>query len=87
MNLRKPSLSEVVIFSRITGAALLIGGYIIGGLYIGHYLTEKGYPQIVFFISVLAGLAGAALSGIHEIRAVISLIRGRHHEKNGNLFR
>ena len=39
-----PQASDLIVFSRMVGAALLIGGYLLGGLYIGSSLTRKGYP-------------------------------------------
>ncbi|MGI6075244.1 MAG: hypothetical protein ACOYD9_02590 [Pyramidobacter sp.] len=69
------SMKDLMVFSRIVGAALLICGYLLAGLYAGRWCVAQGYPQWTLPLCLLVGLAAAALAGWHEIRSILAAIR------------
>ncbi|MGN0838807.1 MAG: hypothetical protein ACI4NN_06960 [Pyramidobacter sp.] len=77
------SLNDVIIFSRIAGAALLVCGYLVAGLYLGRWCLARGWPQWTLPLCLLAGLAAALLSGWHEIRSILAMIR-RNRGQDGS---
>lgn len=78
-----PQASDLIVFSRMVGAALLIGGYLLGGLYIGSSLTRKGHPGWTLPLCILGGLLCALFAGYREIKNVLALIRKTKGKKGG----
>lgn len=76
-----PKVKDVIIFSRIIGAALLVCGYLLAGLFIGRYFLKCGYPQWTLPLCLIAGLTGALLSGIHELKSILLIIRRDHQDR------
>ena len=60
-----PHVRDVIVFSRIVGAALLVCGYFL----------DRGYPQWTLPLCLIAGLIGALLSGVHELKSILAMIR------------
>ncbi len=73
-----PKLNDVVVFSRIVGAALLVCGWLVAGLFFSRWLTVNGYPSWTVPLSLLGGTVCALLAGWREIRSILAMIR-----KNG----
>lgn len=78
----RPQLNDVIVFSRIIGSALLVCGYLVAGLYMGRWCITKGYPQWTLPLCLLAGLAAALLSGWHEIRSILAMIRRNREQRS-----
>lgn len=70
-----PGVRDAVVFSRIVGAALLVCGYLLAGLFVGRYFLARGYPQWTLPLCLVAGLIGALLSGIRELKSILAMIR------------
>ncbi|MCI6260938.1 hypothetical protein FYJ74_07640 [Pyramidobacter sp. SM-530-WT-4B] len=70
-----PNVRDIIVFSRIVGAALLVCGYLLGGLFIGRCFLARGYPQWTLPLCLIAGLIGALLSGVYELKSILAMIR------------
>lgn len=77
-------VNDIIVFSRITGAALLVCGYLLVGLYIGRWLMANGYPSWCVPLALLFGLAAALMSGYLEIKSILKFIRKSRESSNHN---
>lgn len=68
-------LNDIIIFSRITGAALLVCGYLLVGLYISRWFMANAYPTWCVPLTLLFSLAVALFSGYQEIKSILKFIR------------
>ncbi|PIE55489.1 MAG: hypothetical protein CSA35_00630 [Dethiosulfovibrio peptidovorans] len=72
--MKQQIIDDIVLFSQIISLALLLGEYIISGLYIGKELSARGWPHW----SMLAGaLLGAFLGGGHAALGVRNVLQKR----------
>ncbi len=75
--MRRPRIADLVVFSRITGAALLVCGYLLAGLYLGRWCLRRGYPGWSMPACLIGGLAAALASGVREIKSVLAALQDR----------
>mgnify|MGYP000889669680 CR=1 FL=1 len=47
----------------------------LAGLFIGRYFLDRGYPQWTLPLCLVAGLVGALLSGVRELKSILAMIR------------
>ena len=80
--MKTPNVKDLVVFSRITGTALLVCGYLIAGLYLGRWCAAKGWPGWTTPLCLLIGLAAALLSGVRELKSILAMIRKDAGGKN-----
>ena len=71
----KNGMKDVIVFSRIIGAALLVCGYLIAGLYTGRWCTTRGYPQWSVPLCLFLGLIAALFAGYRELKSILKMIR------------
>lgn len=64
-------LKDLVLFGKIIAIALLSGGYIAMGIYIGKQLTINGYPEWAGFMGAIIGTIVGILHGVWAIRDII----------------
>ncbi len=79
--MRISKFSEAVVFSRIVGAALLVCGWLLAGLYFGRWFMSRGYPSWTLPLALLGGLVCALLSGWREIKSILAMIRRSERKK------
>ncbi|MBP5212155.1 MAG: hypothetical protein J6Z30_04790 [Pyramidobacter sp.] len=79
--MKKPTVKDIIVFSRITGAALLVCGYLIAGLYLSRWCAARGWPGWTTPHCLLAGLAAALLSGVRELKSILAMLRRDDEEK------
>ncbi len=79
MPLRK--ISDVVVFSRIVGAALLVCGWIVAGLFFSRWLMNNGYPSWTVPLSLSGGTVCALFAGWREIKGILEMIRKNDAKK------
>lgn len=70
------SAHDLMIFSRIVGAALLVCGYLVAGLYVGRWCMARGYPGWTLPLSLIGGLVCALFAGWRELKSILASIRG-----------
>ena len=75
MSFSRFSVSDLIIFSRMAGAALLVGGCLLAGLYCARWCQAQGYPSWTGLLCLAGGLAWALFSGFCEIRSILAQIR------------
>ncbi len=73
--MKVPKLNDAVIFSRIVGAALLVCGWLVAGLFFSRWLTVNGYPPLTVPLALLACTVCALLAGWREIKGILAAIR------------
>ena len=73
--MRIPNFSELTVISRVTGAALLVAGYLAAGLYIGRSCVSRGYPAWTLPACMTAGLFCALFAGYREMKAILKHMR------------
>ncbi len=81
--MRISKFSEAVVFSRIVGAALLVCGWLVAGLFFSRWLTVNGYPAWTVPLSLLGGTACALLAGWREVKGILETIRKNEAKKDG----
>ena len=79
--MKKPQIKDLVVFSRITGAALLVCGYLVAGLYLSRWCAAQGWPGWTTPLCLLGGLAAALLSGVRELKSILAMIRKNTNEE------
>lgn len=67
-------LKDLILFGKIISIALLSGGYIAMGVYIGIQLTKKGYPGWTTFAGAIVGTIAGIL---HGAWAIMDIVRKR----------
>ena len=66
---------DIVVFSRITGAALLVCGYLVAGLYLARWCASQGYPGWTTPLCLVLATAAALFSGVRELKSILAMIR------------
>lgn len=69
-----PGFSELIIFSRTIGAALLVCGWLVAGLIFGRWFISKGFPGWSFPLALIGGVLCALLAGWREVRSILAMI-------------
>lgn len=77
--MRSFGADEIIVFSRVIGAALLVCGYLVAGLCAGRWCLSKGYPDWSVPLCLLAGLAAALFSGYSEMKSILAHIRRKNN--------
>lgn len=75
---KNKSLQDIVLFGKIISIALLSGGYIAMGIYIGKQLTTRGYPS---WTTLAGAITGTVVGVVHGAWAIKSIIRSREDKK------
>ena len=73
--MKKFRAEDIIVFSRITGAALLVCGYLVAGLYLARWCTAQGYPGWMTPLCLVAATAAALFSGVRELKNILAMIR------------
>ena len=73
--MKVPRVGDIIVFSRITGAALLICGYLVAGLYLARWCTAQGYPGWTTPLCLIVALIAALFSGMRELKSILAAIR------------
>lgn len=77
------SWQDLALFGKIVSTALLFGGYILLGLYIGRELASRGYPPWAGPAGALCGALAGTLHGAAAVRDILKkkLPEGRDHHR------
>ncbi|EFC90989.1 hypothetical protein Dpep_0963 [Dethiosulfovibrio peptidovorans DSM 11002] len=76
---QKIDLSDLVVFGKIVSLALLFGGYVLMGLYLGRYLMRQGYPDWTLSACTIGGTIIGILHGVYGVKDVLN----KRGEKKG----
>ncbi len=68
----RTSWRDLALFGKIVSTALLFGGYILMGLFIGRNLASKGYPQWTIPAGAICGTLIGAIHGAMAIKDIIN---------------
>ncbi len=79
-----PRAADLIVISRVTGAALLVCGYLLAGLYLGRWCLGRGWPDWSMPLCLLGGLAAALLSAVREIKGILAMLRDPSRAKSNS---
>ena len=79
--MKRFNAGDIIVFSRITGAALLVCGYLVAGLYLARWCAAQGYPGWTTPLCLVAATALALFSGARELKSILAMIRKNAEKK------
>ena len=73
--MKTPNVKDVIVFSRIVGAALLVCGYLVAGVFLARWCAARGWPGWTTPACLVAAAVAALASGYRELKSILAMLR------------